>query len=135
MILEKIKQHCPGNFLAWFALIVLAVLFCQFVTAQAQSKPLQGSARRYEKSGKVTGPLLKGKALLDAYKQFKLDLSRFSEHAKIYDLHIADARQSLGPYQAGTAACQKMKKEMNLDCTQFHIKLSSVKPPASCLHV
>jgi hypothetical protein len=103
--------------------------------AQAHPPTLKGEARKYEKNVKIKGRLLKGKALLDAHRQFNLDVATFAAHTRIYNLHINEARKFLRGYQAGKEDCNKMKKEVELSTSQFNIRASSVKPPSSCLQV
>ncbi len=99
----------------------------------AETKKLQGEARRYRKNLNIQAPLLRGQALSDAKKQYKIDLSQFSDHVRKYNLHTLDVRKSYGQCQASKAAYEKMKKDLSLHCDQFHMK--DVEPPHICLDI
>ena len=99
----------------------------------AETHKLKGEARQYTRNLKVHGPMLKGKALSDARKQYALDLSQFSDHVKRYNLHTIDVRKNYGHCQASKAAFEKMKKELSLHCDQFH--MNDVEPPHICLSI
>ncbi len=99
----------------------------------SESKKLQGQARQYTKNLKLTAPLLKGKALQDAKKQFSLDLADFSKHVQQYRIHTEQVRKSFGQCKASQEAFEKMKKDLALHCDQFHMK--DVEPPHICLEI
>jgi hypothetical protein len=98
-----------------------------------EAKKLQGQARQYTKNLKINAPLLKGQALSDAKKQFQLDLSQFSKHAKQYKLHTDQVRQQYGHCQASMEAYDKFRKELELHCDQFH--MPNIEPPHICLEL
>lgn len=98
-----------------------------------EAKKLQGQARQYTKNLKINAPLLKGQALSDAKRQFQLDLSQFSKHAKQYKLHTDQVRQQFGHCQASMEAYDKFRKELELHCDQFH--MPNIEPPHICLEL
>lgn len=99
----------------------------------AESKRLQGEARQYTRNLHIQAPMLKGKALSDATKQYKLDLKQFSDHVKRYNLHTLEVRKNFGACQASKDAYEKMKKELSLHCDEFHMQ--DVEPPHICLSI
>ena len=115
--------------------------FCQssqeFLAQAEQSlneaKKLHGEARQYTKNLKIHAPLLRGKALNDAKKQFQVDLAQFSKHAKEYRLHTDAVRNQFGHCKASLEAYEKFKKELELHCDQFH--MPNIEPPHICLEL
>ncbi len=98
-----------------------------------EAKKLRGEARQYTKNLRLNAPLLKGKELSDAKKQFQLDLTQFSKHAKDYRAHTDAVRKQYGQCQASLEAYEKFKKEMELHCDQFH--MPDIEPPHICLEL
>jgi hypothetical protein len=138
LILEKQLQF--RSLLACLVVLSLTGATAQFARAESQKQAsattrLKGEAKKFQ----LNAPLLKGKALSDAYKRFHLDVAAFSQHAQVYNLHINESRKVLAGYQAGKADCQKMKKYYSdLSLNQFHLNINSsknVKPPHSCLQI
>ncbi|MBX9689013.1 MAG: hypothetical protein K2X27_20055 [Candidatus Obscuribacterales bacterium] len=99
----------------------------------SEAKKLQGQAHQYQKNLQLHAPLLSGKALSDARKQYKLDLADFAKHVKLYNMHTQQVRQNYGHCKASLAAFEKMKKELELHCDQFHMK--NIEPPHICLQI
>lgn len=98
-----------------------------------KAKKLQGEARQYQKGLNVKMPLLKGKALQDAKRQFNLDLAEFSKHVKQYNLHTLEVRKNYGHCKASLDAYEKMKKDLSLHCDQFHMR--DIEPPHICVEM
>ena len=109
------------------------LFIAQAETDISNAKKLEGEARQYRKNITIQAPLMKGKALSDARKQFNLDLKSFSDHVHKYNLHTLDVRKNYGHCKASQAAYEKMKKDLELHCNQFH--MADVPPPHICVQM
>ncbi len=109
------------------------LFIAQAETDVSNAKKLEGEARQYHKDLLIKAPLMKGKALSDARKQFNLDLKSFSDHVRKYNLHTLDVRKNYGHCKASQAAYEKMKKDLELHCDQFH--MADVPPPHICIQM
>lgn len=108
-----------------------SLLIAQAQEQEREVKKLEGEARSYQKKLLIKAPLLKGKSLSDARKQYKLDLYDFAKHVRKYNLHTLEVRKNLGQCKASLAAYEKMKKDLALHCDQFH--MTDIEPPHICV--
>lgn len=122
-LLKDSKEFCESS----------RIFLAQSEETMKEAKKLRGEARQYTKNLKLNAPLLKGKALSDAKAQFQLDLTQFSKHANEYKLHTEAVRKQFGHCQASLQAYEKIKRDMELHCDQFH--LPNVEPPHICLEL
>lgn len=99
-----------------------------------EAKRLKGEAEMLRTITPATAPQkLSPQEYQQATQQYKSDLERFSEHAKLYGSHVEKFQQQVGACHASEAEYQNLVKQYQLHCEQFH--LPNVPPPHICLNL